>query len=77
MATPAKRRIIFSDIKRFGTQATVYEIPDLTVLQTQSYQKFLQEELPPKKRADVGLESVLRESFPIENFDKNARLEYL
>ena len=77
MATPADRRIIFSEVKRFGTQATVYEIPDLTVLQTQSYEKFLQEDVPPKKRADVGLESVLRESFPIENFDKDARLEYL
>ena len=77
MATPAERRIIFNEIKRFGTQATVYDIPDLTVLQTQSYKKFLQEDVPPKKRADVGLESVLRESFPIENFDKNARLEYL
>ncbi|MCL2709744.1 MAG: DNA-directed RNA polymerase subunit beta [Planctomycetaceae bacterium] len=77
MATPAKRRTIFSTIKRFGTQTTVYEIPDLTVLQTESYQKFLQEDLPPKKREDKGLEAVLRESFPIENFDKNARLEYL
>ena len=77
MATPAERRIIFNEIKHFGTQASVYDIPDLTVLQTQSYQKFLQEDVPPKKRADVGLESVLRESFPIENFDKTARLEYL
>jgi len=77
MATPAERRIIFNESKRFGTQATIYDIPDLTILQTQSYAKFLQEDVPPKKRADVGLEAVLRESFPIENFDKNARLEYL
>ena len=77
MATPAERRIIFNEQKRFGTQATIYDIPDLTILQTQSYAKFLQEDVPPKKRADVGLEAVLRESFPIENFDKNARLEYL
>ena len=78
MATPAKRRIVFKEIKHFGTQATpAYEIPNLTTLQTQSYKKFLQEEVSPKKRENVGLEAVLRESFPIENFDKNARLEYL
>ena len=77
MATPAQRRIIFNEIKNFGTQASLYDIPDLTILQTQSYQRFLQEDVPPKKRADVGLESVLRESFPIENYEKTARLEYL
>ena len=77
MATPAERRIIFNEIKHFGTQTTVFEIPDLTKLQTESYEKFLQDDVPPRRRADVGLESVLRESFPIENFDKTARLEYL
>jgi len=77
MATPAQRRIIFKEPKNFGTQAIVHEIPDLTKLQTESYRDFLQENVPPKKRKDVGLEAVLRESFPIENFDKTARLEYL
>lgn len=79
MATPSTRRILFEKIQRFGTQtpAALYEIPDLTVLQTQSYQRFLQEDVPPKKRENTGLEAVLRESFPIENFDKSARLEYL
>jgi DNA-directed RNA polymerase subunit beta len=77
MATPSQRRIIFPETKRFGTQASVYDIPDLTVLQRKSYQRFLQEDVPPRKREDIGIESVLREVFPIENFDKSIRLEYL
>ncbi|MDR3183241.1 MAG: hypothetical protein LBT89_10070, partial [Planctomycetaceae bacterium] len=68
MATPSQRRIIFPESKRFGTQSSIYDIPDLTVLQRKSYQRFLQEDVPPKKREDVGIEAVLREAFPIENF---------
>ena len=77
MATPAQRRIVFNEIKHFGMQTAAYDIPDLTQLQTESYIDFLQEDVPPKKRTDHGLEAVLRESFPIENFDNTARLEYL
>ncbi|GHT20983.1 DNA-directed RNA polymerase subunit beta [Planctomycetales bacterium] len=79
MATPSQRRINYKEIKRFDAQSSAFEvsIPDLTVLQRQSYQKFLQEGIPPKKREDIGIESVLREVFPIENFDKSVRLEYL
>ncbi len=51
--------------------------PDLTKIQTVSYSAFLQDELPSDKRKDQGLESVLREIFPIESYDKQISLEYL
>ncbi|MDR0338554.1 MAG: DNA-directed RNA polymerase subunit beta [Planctomycetaceae bacterium] len=76
MATPSQRRINFSNVHKFGTQTSTYEIPDLTILQTQSYRRFLQEDVPPLKRENIGLEAVLREIFPIETFDKSIRLEY-
>ena len=82
MATPLQRRIISHKpsqertIRRFGSQNSTYEIPDLTALQTESYKRFLQEDLPPKQRKDLGLESVLREIFPIETYDKTTRLDY-
>ncbi|MDR0609711.1 MAG: DNA-directed RNA polymerase subunit beta [Planctomycetaceae bacterium] len=76
MATPSQRRINFKNVHKFGTQNSTYEIPDLTILQTQSYRRFLQEDVPPLKRENVGLEAVLREIFPIETFDKTIRLEY-
>ena len=80
MATPSQCRIVCYETspKReiFGNQNSTYEIPDLTVLQTQSYKNFLQEEIKPKERKDQGLEAVLREIFPIEAYDKTTRLEY-
>jgi DNA-directed RNA polymerase subunit beta len=52
-------------------------MPDLTQIQTRSYQAFLQHEVPHSKRADQGIEGVLREIFPIESYDKTLRLEYV
>ncbi|MGL6195187.1 MAG: hypothetical protein ACRC2T_10245, partial [Thermoguttaceae bacterium] len=77
MATPSQRLINFTNIRNFGTQESIYDIPDLTVLQTTSYSNFLQENVSPKQRENKGLEAVLRESFPIESYDKTVRLEYL
>ena len=77
MATPSQRRIVFSNIRNFGTQKSIHPIPDLTFLQTQSYKNFLQEDVHPKERENIGVEAVLREIFPIESYDKTIRLEYL
>ncbi|GHT36437.1 hypothetical protein FACS189427_08040 [Planctomycetales bacterium] len=77
MATPSQRRYVFENKKSFGSQTKKYEIPDLTQLQTESYKRFLQEDVPPRKRENTGLEAVLREIFPIKNFDETISLEYL
>jgi DNA-directed RNA polymerase subunit beta len=77
MATTAQRRLQPKEIRRFGSQREYYPIPDLTVIQTQSYENFLQYEIAQNRRKDQGIESVLREIFPIESYDKNLRLEYI
>ncbi len=77
MATTAERRLQPKDKRHFGSHQTPYQTPDLTTIQTKSYADFLQFELPWKKRDDQGLESVLREIFPIESYDKSLRLEYI
>ena len=52
-------------------------LPDLVEIQTRSYEEFLQSQVPPKQREVKGLDAILREIFPIENYDKTLSLEYL
>src|SRR5882757_10717104 len=68
--TPAKQR-------NFGKIHDVFPVPDLTEIQTRSYERFLQADVPPENRLDSGLEGVFREIFPIESYDKTLKLEYI
>jgi DNA-directed RNA polymerase subunit beta len=77
MATTAQRRLQYDEIRHFGSGQAPHPIPDLTEIQTKSYEAFLQTHRSPQERKDQGLEGVLREIFPIENYDKTLRLEYL
>jgi len=77
MATTSRRRLQPKEIRHFGSLRSPHPTPDLTEIQTKSYSDFLQYEVPREKRKDQGLESVLREIFPIESYDKSLRLEYL
>jgi DNA-directed RNA polymerase subunit beta len=77
MATSAERRLRPKEIRKFGSQRAHHAIPDLTAIQTASYQRFLQLETPQAKRLDHGIEGVLREIFPIESYDKTLKLEYV
>ena len=68
-----------SEIERrnFGRVQEVLEIPNLTEIQTRSYEEFLQLDADPAKRANRGLESVLREVYPITSYDGSLRLDYV
>ena len=77
MAVTSQRKLTLNDTRHFGNHSATFQVPDLTILQTQSYANFLQLDVPPNEREDQGLESVLREAFPIENYEKTARLEYV
>src|SRR5512140_3272831 len=77
MATTAQRRLPPQERRRFGSPRPPYSIPALTPIQTRSYEAFLQHEVPWQKRADQGIEGVLREIFPVESYDKTLRLEYV
>ncbi len=78
MAVTTQRRLHTPETRRFGSDRIGYEIPDLTEIQTASYAKFMQYDgTNGTKRKDEGLESVLREIFPIESYDKSVSLDYL
>ena len=62
--------------KDFSKISTPVDIPNLIELQRKSYEKFLQAEVAPAKRATEGLHSVFKSVFPIEDFNRTASLEY-
>ncbi len=71
------RRITPENSRNFGKIHDNYEVPDLTEIQTRSYERFLQADIPAEDRADSGLEGVFREIFPIESYDKSLKLDYI
>jgi DNA-directed RNA polymerase subunit beta len=66
-----------SERKNFGKIVEVIQPPNLIENQINSYVEFLQKDVPPVKRKQVGLEAVFQELFPIESYDGRSVLEYL
>jgi len=64
-------------VRNFGRIPDAVEVPDLVVVQRDSYKRFLQRDITPTKRSNTGLEALFREIFPIESYDKKMQLEYL
>ncbi len=53
-------------------------VPDLTKLQSEGYERFLQlRKASDERDISIGLESLLREVFPIESYDNTMKLEYV
>ncbi len=77
MAIPALRIIVPTDERNFGHFGDAAPVPPLTDIQTRSYDRFLQLDVPHDKRTVSGLEGVLREIFPIDSYDKKIALEYV
>ncbi len=63
--------------KNFGRYIQVVDAPPLLKMQVDSYKKFLQTDVPLEKRANSGLHAAFSSVFPIENFSRTARLEYV
>ncbi|TFG87704.1 MAG: DNA-directed RNA polymerase subunit beta, partial [Gemmatimonadales bacterium] len=62
-------------VRNFQKVGDAAPLPNLIDLQTVSYARFLQTD--PAKRHNEGLESLLREIFPIVSYDEQVSLEYL
>jgi DNA-directed RNA polymerase subunit beta len=66
----------FRTRKSFAKINKVIEIPNLINIQKLSYEKFLQADVPPEKREDVGLQAVFKSVFPIRDFNETSLLEF-
>ena len=63
--------------KSFGKRPTLLGVPFLLATQIDSYKDFLQADLRPDARHDVGLHAVFKTVFPIESYSGYAVLEYV
>ena len=61
----------------FGRLTDVIELPDLIEIQTKSYRDFLQMDVAPSKRKDIGLQAVFKEVFPINSYYGNHTLDFV
>ena len=70
--------MLMTTVRDYTKHGDALPVPNLIEVQQTAYARFLQLDVPHDKRdAKVGLESLLREVFPIESYDGNMKLEYL
>jgi DNA-directed RNA polymerase subunit beta len=55
----------------------VLEIPNLIQVQHESYNEFLQLDIPVERRKDTGLQTVFKSIFPIADYNGRASLEFV
>ncbi|MBW2450638.1 MAG: DNA-directed RNA polymerase subunit beta [Deltaproteobacteria bacterium] len=63
--------------KNFGKIPKIVDIPNLIAVQQESFSRFLQKDVPPEKRRDIGLQAVFKSVFPIKDFTGTASLEFV
>jgi len=63
--------------KHFAEIQRIIDIPNLIDIQKNSYKRFLQADIPPSSRQNIGLEAVFQSVFPIRDFSETCSLEYV
>jgi DNA-directed RNA polymerase subunit beta len=64
-------RVDFSKIK------SVFAMPGLLDIQVASYNEYLQMDLLPEERKEIGLQAAFKDVFPISDFKETTELEFL
>jgi DNA-directed RNA polymerase subunit beta len=81
VTTQTKTSLSFTERKRiraqYGKQPDSLAVPSLLKIQLDSYQAFLQEDVPDMKRIDKGLQSAFSSVFPITSYSGHAVLEFI
>jgi DNA-directed RNA polymerase subunit beta len=61
----------------FGKIKEPISPPNLIEVQLESYEEFLQKDIPPSKRKVTGLQAVFKEVFPIDSYDEKFTLDFV
>ena len=62
--------------RNFAKLKTKLQIPSLIEIQRRSYERFLQADIDPQKRQDVGLQAAFKTVFPVKSYNEMVSLEY-
>jgi len=63
--------------KSFGRIETITSMPNLIEVQKNSYDQFLQINIPAEKRTNTGLHAVFKSVFPVKDFAETSTLEFV
>jgi len=63
--------------KSFGKIPDLVNMPNLLEIQKNSYELFLQKDIKPENREDIGLQAVFNKVFPIKDFSGIAELRFV
>ncbi len=66
-----RERLDFSKIE------SAFPMPDLLAIQKLSYADFLQMDLLPEERKDVGLQAAFKDVFPVSDFKETTQLDFI
>ncbi|MCP4396529.1 MAG: DNA-directed RNA polymerase subunit beta [bacterium] len=61
----------------FGKIPVILDIPNLIEVQQKSYERFLQFDVAPDEREDIGLQEIFKSVFPISDYNDIALLEFV
>ncbi|RMG74882.1 MAG: DNA-directed RNA polymerase subunit beta, partial [Nitrospirae bacterium] len=61
----------------FGKVKPLIDVPYLLEFQKTSYERFLQKDVPPDKRKNIGLQAAFNSVFPISDYNETSTIELL
>jgi DNA-directed RNA polymerase subunit beta len=63
--------------KSYGKLKEILQVSNLIEIQVQSYEQFLQKDVPSEERKDIGLQGVFKQVFPIKDFYETVELRFI
>lgn len=61
----------------FVEKEEIIDLPNLIEIQVKSFNQFLQVDVFPEERENIGLQEVFNEVFPIKSYDEKTVIEYI